>query len=202
MFKKMMTLALLAILFLGWHEPISAKTFTPDPFTNPLKPWTITFNDAVSDQADLKSIVIIANGKTNHPVDSTIISTDSTKVKVQPSKRYEPGIVYTLVVPKGFLSANDEQLAADVTMSFELSSTHIESIYAEFNRLATNVVVYGSTNVAKVTVSVGNTSETSLHRLGNKFSRGIPGLTEGELLTIRAYDEHNILLETQTYTVK
>lgn len=201
MFKKSLSLVLLATLFLFWNESASARILDFKPITDPEKPWTITFNDDVSKQADLNSIRITSNDKVNHAISITI-SADLKKVIVKPLNPYHFGTDYTLIIPKGFESAKGEKLKADVTLPFKLQGIHIQTIDANWNALATNVIVQGSTNVAKVTASLNGTPEKTLNRLGTEFSRGIQGLLPGDPLTIRVYDEKDILLETQTYTVK
>lgn len=201
MLKRIMSPLLLATLFLFWNESASAKTFDFQTITDPDKSWTIKFNDAVNEQADLNSIYITSTDKVNHDV-SIIISADSEKVIVKPKKPYQVGTDYTLVIPKGFISAKGQKLKADVTMPFKLQGIHIQTISANWNALATNVIVQGSTNVSKVTVSLNSNPEKILIRLANKFSLGMSGLLPGDPLTIRAYDEQDNLLETQYYEVK
>lgn len=198
----MIPLLFLATLFLFGNEPVNAKTFDFQPITDSMKPWTITFNDDVSDQANLKSIIITSSNKTNHDVSITI-SDDSKKVIVKPLKPYQIGVDYTLIVPEGFESAKGAKLNKDFTKPFKLQGTHIESVSANWNAFATNVIVQGAKDVAEVKVFLERDHRiVTLNQLGYKFSSGIRSLQPGDALTIRAYDEQNNLLETQYYEVK
>lgn len=199
--KKIILLLFLATLFLFRNEPVNAKPFDFQPIEDSMKPWTITFNDDVSKQANLKSIIITSSNKTNHDVSITI-SDDSKKVIVKPLNPYQIGVDYTLIVPEGFESAKGAKLNKDFTKPFKLQGTHIESVSANWNGLATNVIVQGTKNVAEVKVFLEGGRIITLNQLGYKFSRGIIGLLPGDALTIRAYDEQNNLLETQYYEVK
>jgi len=202
MLKRITSLLLLATLFLFWNETASAVTFEFEPITEPEKSWTITFNDEVNQLADLESIYITSADQVKHDV-SIRLSADSKKIIVKPTKPYQFGKNYTLVIPKGFESAKGQKLKDEVALPFRLQGTHIQTISANWNSMVTNVIVQGTDAVAKVTVSFRNVPKKTLHRqLNNTFSHGVGGLVTGDLLTIHAYDAQNQLLETQHYEVK
>jgi len=202
MLKRITSLLLLATLFLFWNETASAVTFNFEPITEPEKSWTIMFNDDVNERADLESIYITSADQVKHDV-SIRLSADSKKIIVKPTKPYQFGENYTLVIPKGFESAKGQKLKEDVTLPFKLQGTYIQTISADWNSLATNVIIQGTDSVVKVTASFGNAPEKTLHRqLNNKFTLGMGGLLRGDTLTIHAYDAQNQLLETQYYEVK
>lgn len=202
MLKKITTLVLLATLFLFWIEPASAKTFDFKPITDPMKDWTISFSDTVNEPVDPNAIYITSANNQNHDV-SIRLSADSTKIIVEPKNPYLFGTEYTLVIPQSFASAKGQKLKEEVTMPFQLQGTHIQTITANWNSLATNVIVQGTEHVAKTTVSFRNMPEKNLHRQSNNtFSLGVGGLAAGDILTIHAYGAQDQLLETQLYEVK
>ncbi|MEK5039857.1 Ig-like domain-containing protein [Sporosarcina sp. FSL K6-3457] len=203
MFKKVTSLLLLATLFLFGVHPASAVTFDFQLITDSEKSWTITFNENVNERADLNSIHIQSANKVEHEV-SSVLSDDSTKIIVKPTKPYRFGTEYTLVIPKGLTSVKGTPLKEDVTKSFTLQSTYIDTIETDSTSWLTNVVVQRkSSDVSHMTVSLeGFLEEMTLLRQNNQFSRGIRGLAAGQTVIIRAYDENNQLLETQYYDVK
>ncbi|MEK4711871.1 hypothetical protein [Sporosarcina sp. FSL K6-5500] len=202
MLKKITTLVLLATLFLFWIEPASAKTFDFKPITDPMKTWTISFSDKVNEPVDPNAIYITSTNNQKHEA-SIRISADLTQIIVEPINPYLFGTEYTLVIPQSFASVKGQKLKEEVTMKFQLQGTHIQTISANFNILATNIIVQGKSEVAKTTVALDNLPEKVLIRQSNnKFSLGMNGLLSGDVLTIRAYDAHGQLLEKQFYEVK
>lgn len=202
MFKKITTLLLLATLFLFWIEPASAKTFDFKPITDPMKPWTISFSDTVNEPVDPNAIYITSANNQNHEA-SIRLSADSTQIIVEPTNPYLFGTEYTLVIPQSFASAKGQKLKEEVTMKFQLQGTHIQTISANLNDWVTNIIVQGTSQVTRTTVSLDGVPERNLHRQSNNtFSLGMPGLYTGAMLTIRAYDAQDQPLETQSYEVK
>ena len=167
-----------------------------------MKPWTITFNKTVSNESqNRQSIYIQTSDQQRHDV-SIQLSADSEKVIVETKKPYLFGEVYTLIIPKGFKSANGTTLKTDVTKSFQVTGKSINEINATANPLFTNIIVKGTADIFKVTFSLNESEEQSLHRTNEHFSFGQQGLAKGDLLTIRAYNTQSKLIETQYYQVK
>lgn len=167
------------------------------------KPWTITFsNNVAKDNQNLQLIYIESASK--QKLEASIkISAESNKVIVKPENPYLFGETYTLVIPKGFQSANGKKTTREYTKQFKVEGDIIKSISAiDKKPLFTHVVVSGSTHIAHVEVVVNDESSTTLIRNKQEFSKGILGVSSGAHLTIHAYDSYNNLLETQYYVVK
>lgn len=201
MLKRITSLLLLATFFLLGNGLANAVTLDFKSITEPEKKWTVTFNDAVSERADLNSIYILSTDNVKHLVSITI-SANPKQIIVEPTKPYLIGSDYTLVIPKGFESAKGSKLKEDVTMPFTLQGTYIEAVSANWNSLVTNIIVQASTTVTSVKVSVQGKSEITLNGSVNQFSKGTRDLSPGDTLIILAYDAQNALLETQHYKVK
>lgn len=207
-FCTMITLTLLFTLLIPIFSSsfVEARTIDqPQPITNdPKKPWTITFNDAVeSDEKNLNRIYV--QSADNKKLEISIkVSTDFKKVIVIPENHYLLKENYTLFIPKGFKSANGQELTEDTTMPFKIEGKYIEEITANYNQLATNIIVTGTDDIEKVAVSVNKEQAVDFNRSGpgTYFSKGFPGLMKGDQLTVHVYDQKNILLETQYAVVK
>lgn len=198
------TLTLLLSLLLPFfiNGSISAETTGVQTIDYPTKSWTISFNDAVaSDEQNRQKIYVTTANKEIFEV-SINLSADSKKVIVEPKNPYIFGTTYTLVIPQDFQSANGSKLNAEVTKQFQLKGKVISKISTNMTPLLTNVIVNGSNNIMKVTVSINGDKATSLNYVGTHFSKGFIGLIKGDTLTINAYDQNNNLLETQKYVVK
>jgi hypothetical protein len=203
MIKRIVTTLLLVCLVLFFNVPANATSFESQIITDPEKSWTITFNNEVSFESPNRNAIYIvsANGD-KHPVSLTV-SDDSKKITVHPTEPYTFGTLYTLVIPKEFVSKKGDKLKLDVKKQFQLQGTHILTISATLNPLFTNVIVQGTSNVTSMKVSVNGTAEETIHPSSNhQFQRGMLGLAVGDQLIIRAFDRHGDLLETQNYEVK
>lgn len=171
-----------------------------EPITNPMKPWTITFSQDVSDQKDNLELITIQS-KNDNP--SLSLSADLKKVIVIPRNPYLFGERYTLTIPASFQAASGKFLNKPVTKEFEITGTYITDVSATMNPLATSVSVRVKPEIVSVSYSVNNGDSINLRRDGtDSFSKGQIGLAKGNLLTITAADEANQVLETQYYEVK
>lgn len=180
-----------------------AKTFDPPPVNDPVKPWTITFNEAIaSDEENLKKIYV--QSADNKKIETSYkISSDLTKVTVVVKNYYVFGETYILIIPKGFKSKEGKITSEDTTMAFQIEGKVITDITATENPLYTNIIVKGIEDITKVGLQSNRLKEVvKLNNVGTHFSKGILGLQKGDSLTIHAYDENNTLLETQYYNVK
>ena len=87
-------------------------------------------------------------------------------------------------------------------MSFKVQGKYIQSVQATLNPLVTNIVVQGTKEVSTMSISINGTNETPLHQGKNfQFSRGVPGLLNGDEIHVRAYTGQGDLLEEQTYRI-
>lgn len=171
-----------------------------EPITDPVKPWTITFSQDVSNQkANLELITI--QSKNNKL--SLSLSADLKKVIVKPKNPYLFGERYTLTIPASFTAASGKVLNKLVTKEFEMTGTYITDISATMNLLATSISVTVKPEVVSVSYSINNGDSNNLRRDGtNSFSKGQIGLAKGDLLTITILNEANHIIETQYYEVK
>lgn len=170
------------------------------PITDPVKPWTITFSQDVSNQeANLKLITIQSQ---NNKL-SLSLSADLKKIIVKPKNPYLFGERYTLTIPASFRATSGKVLNKPVTKEFEMTGTYITDVSATMNPLATSVSVKVKPEVATVSYSINNENSIKLRRDGtDSFSKGQIGLAKGNLLTITVLDEANRMMETQYYEVK
>lgn len=170
------------------------------PITDPVKPWTITFSQDVSNQeANLELITIQSQ---NNKL-SLSLSADLKKIIVKPKNPYLFGERYTLTIPASFQATSGKVLNKPVTKEFEMTGTYITDVSATMNPLATSVSVKVKPEVATVSYSINNENSIKLRRDGtDSFSKGQIGLAKGNLLTITVLDEANRMMETQYYEVK
>lgn len=170
------------------------------PITDPVKPWTITFSQDVSNQkANLELITIQSQ---NNKL-SLSLSADLKKIIVKPKNPYLFGERYTLTIPASFQATSGKVLNKLVTKEFEMTGTYITDVSATMNPLATSVSVKVKPEVATVSYSINNENSIKLRRDGtDSFSKGQLGLAKGNLLTITVLDEANRMMETQYYEVK
>ena len=158
---------------------IQAKSIDPPPSNDPVKPWTVTFNGAVgSDENNLKRIYVQSPDNTKIEI-SYKISADLEKVTVIPKNPYIFGDTYSLVIPKGFKSAQGKETTEDTTMAFQIERKVISDISATTTPLLTNIIVKGADNISKVTVSINNSEAVMLNSVGTHFSKGFLGLMKG-----------------------
>jgi len=207
MIKKIFTVALLTLLLplstLGiLGNTTNAQTVSQQIIQNPQKNWTISFNNTVANtEQNLQTIYVQSTNNEKHAV-SIQISADSKKVIVKPKIPYLFGTMYTLVIPSQFTSNDGKNIKAEVTKQFQIQGNIITDISALANPLFTNIIVKGSDEMIKVTADINGGSEFPLIRNNAQFSKGQQGLVKGDFLTIRAYDRHNNVVETQYYKVK
>lgn len=199
-------IALTCLLVLGSlglpSDITSANSVSQEPIEDPTKEWTITFNTPVANELqNLQKIYVKSTDNLKHEV-SIQLSADSEKVTVKPKIPYHFGKTYELVIPKDFQSNTGKNLNNNVTKQFQVQGKVISDITAVYTTLFTNIIVKGSSELTKVTYSFNGSQEQPLIRNSSHFSRGQQGLAKGDLLTIRAYNSRDSLLETQYYEVK
>lgn len=195
-------ICLMVISLFGMSDNrISAETIDMQEITNPLKPWTITFNKPVSSNAENLQKVRINSTKSHKYDVSTKVSADSHKVIVVPEKPYLFGTIYTLVIDKKIKSSEGTELITDVTKTFVVKGVSIQSITAIANPLVTNIIVKGDNTVSTISLTINQSNEQVLIKNGIQFSKGIQGLIKGDYLTIKAFDTDKNLIETQHYEV-
>lgn len=206
MTKKISFVILLAFLLMlssiGITKSVAtAETLDIQVITNPFKPWTITFSNTVStDSKNLDTVVVQSASKINHRV-SIKVSADSSKVIVETEKPYLFGNTYKLIIPKKFVSEKGNELQAEKVKFFRITGEKIQTISATANPFVTNIIVKGDSSISRVSFALKNGQEEFLIRNGQQFSKGLQGLSREDLLTIRAYDSTNLLIETQYYEV-
>lgn len=195
------TAAILLYSLLVWITPATAKTFETKIIHDPQKVWKVTFNKEVQFNENMNNIYIQTDSGERTP---TIlkISNDSKTVMIYPQTPYLMGKSYTMIITKDVQSQKKKPIKEETRMSFKIQGKVIQSIQAILNPLVTNVVVQGTQDAAKMSMSVNGTDEIPLHMGQNfQFSRGVPGLINGDKIRIRAYSEQGDLLEEQTYQI-
>lgn len=196
------TAAFLLLGFFIWMMPATAKTFETKIISDPQKVWKITFNKEIQfNDSTNDNIYIQTDSGERMPV-SLEISNDSKTVMIHPQTPYLMGKSYSLIISKNVQSQKKEPIKEETSMSFKIQGEVIQSIQASLNPLVTNVVVQGTPAAAKMSMSVNGSDEMPLH-MGKsfQFSRGVPGLMNGDKIRIRAYTEQGNLLEEQTYQI-
>ncbi|WP_153730445.1 Ig-like domain-containing protein [Sporosarcina obsidiansis] len=167
--------------------------------TDPMKPWTITFNQEVLNQTD--NLHRISMYSKDQKV-SLSLSADSKKVTVKPQIPYLFGEIYTLTIPSDFRSDSGKVLKTAVTKEFEITGQYIQAITAVANPFVTNINVQTNQEVFQANFSVNQGTPIKMIRNLDSFSKGQLGLTKGDMLTIEVFDQQERLLETQYYEVK
>ncbi|MEK4384790.1 Ig-like domain-containing protein [Solibacillus sp. FSL W7-1464] len=202
-FYTIITLALLISLLIPIFSSnyAEAQSFKQTSTSNSVKPWTITFNEAVAGDRDNLNQIYVQSDDNNKVEISINLSADSKEVIVIPQNHYNFAETYTLVIPKGFKSAGGQKLPEDTKMPFIIEGQYIEEITANFNALATNITVKGADSIAEVKVTINNGQTETLISNGTHFSKGLLGLVKGDRLKIQVYNEDRHLLETHYYNV-
>ena len=193
---------LLLCSFVIWITPATAKTFEPKITHDPQKDWTIAFNSEILFNENIKNYIYIeTESGDQHPV-SLDISEDSKKVMVHAKNTLFNGRILFFNHYKRCSIINKKPLKEETSMSFKVQGKHIQSIQATLNPLVTNIVVQGTKEVSTMSISINGTNETPLHQgKNNQFSRGLPGLINGDEIHVRAYTGKGDLLEEQTYRI-
>lgn len=199
--RKYFALFILAFCMLILISPAEAKTFKSEVINDSQKSWNIEFNKEVNPTIDSQTIYILADNGEKHPV-SLLVSDDHKRVTVKPLEPFLLGTNYTLIVTKEVESLQGGKLKEESKLSFKVEGDYIQSVQAAVNPFVTNVRVQGTKDVQKMTISVNNSEEITLHPyVDSQFNRGALGLVNGDILHIQAYDEQGHLLEKQTYKV-
>ena len=193
-------IALLSLLI--WMTPATAKTFDEKPTNDPKKVWNITFNSEILFDENINNYIYIETESGNRHPAFLKKSDDAKTVMVHPETPFLIGESYTLIITKSVQSASKKPLNEETRMSFKIQGEYIQSVQANLNPLATNILVQGTKSVSTMSFSINGTSEKPLHQgKSYQFSRGVPGLINGDEIHIRAYAEQGDLLEEQTYRI-
>lgn len=179
-----------------------ALTFDSKTITNADKTWTIRFNSEISRTINLNSNIYIQDSAGNrHPAEAAL-SSDGKAINVTPDEPYYIGKSYRVVVTTGVSSKSGKTLKEQAVLPFSIKGDYIHSASAVLNPFATNVTVQGTSSVYQMTASLNGALETGLHRTsGNRFSYGMIGLINGDIITICAYSTTGKLLEQYNYEV-
>lgn len=200
MIKRIFTGFLVACFLLITVPSVNAVTFKQKTDPDPEKDWTITFNQEVDRSSLTKQLIYVKTASGDiHPT-SFSLSDDLMKITVKPEKPYTIKTTYSLFISKEVGSKKGKKLKSDVNMDFEIQGIHIQDINATLNSFLTNVQVQASDEVAEIGLSVNGDSEQIMKQIGGKkFEIGLLGLSNGNHLTMYAYDKDSELLEKQTY---
>ncbi|WP_077214968.1 Ig-like domain-containing protein [Bacillus dakarensis] len=178
--------------------PASAKNFEKEVTHDPQKVWEIEFNSVVEFNEDIKkSIYIETESGQHHPVNLQL-SADGKTIKVHPDKPFFIEESYSLIITEDVYSVAGTKLNEETIMPFEVQGEYIQSVQVTLNPLVTNVQAKAANGVARITISINGGSEIALHE---DRTRGIRGLMAGDEIQIFAYDQHEQLLEKQSYQV-
>lgn len=181
---------------------VSAKTFDSKITNNSNKEWTIAFNSKIAfNEATKNFIYIVTDSGEQHPT-TLKISDDAKKVTIHPEAPFLLGESYSVVITKDVQTETGKYLKEETRMPFSVQGKYIVSVKAILNPLVTNVVIQGTKEVAKMSISVNGNSEIFLHNNGNgQYTRGMLGLMDGDEIHIRAYTEESSLLEEQMFKI-
>ena len=201
--KKIIYCSFIALLNLFiWMTPATAKTFSEKITHDSKKVWNITFNSEILFNENINNYIYIeTEAGARHPA-SLKISDDTKTVMVRPEIPFLMGESYSLIITEAVQSATKKTLNEETRMSFKVQGKYIQSIQAALNPLVTNIIVQGTKEVFTVSISINGTEETPLHQgKSYQFSRGVPGLINGDEIHVRAYSGQGDLLEEQTYRI-
>lgn len=201
--KKFLSLLLIATFMFCIQPVVDAKTFELQLINDVNKPWSISFNTKV-DYSQVTRDAISIKSETGEIIPITYsISDDLTKIIVKPSKPYKFGTTYTLQIGKKVASSKGNKLLTDVTKQFKLQGTYIADISNTTNPWVKNIKVQVTSKVSSVKVSINNSQEVDLNQSSHlEYERGFQGLTSGDDITIRVYNNLGNLIETQLYVLK
>ncbi|MCL6639567.1 MAG: Ig-like domain-containing protein [Firmicutes bacterium] len=163
---------------------------------NPKKTWTVKFNLPLN-KATVNSNNIYVTDDNNQRV-STLLATsdDGTAVSVSPAGSYQAGKEYRLFLTGGLTSTRGLTLSPQVVVPFTVSDPNAKIILFESNysSFLTGITVVTSPDVYSVLVN-----QTEMHYRGNNtYNLGVPGLSQGASVTVKAYDGSGKLLESKT----
>ena len=185
-----------------WMTPATAKNFEEKTTDDPKKVWNITFNSEILFNEKIDNYIYIESESGIHHPASLERSADARTIRVRPETPFLIGESYSLVITKDVQSATKKMLKEETRMSFKVQGKYIQSVQATLNPLVTNIVVQGTQEVSTMSISINGTNETPLHQGKNyQFSRGMPGLINGDEIHVRAYTGKGVLLEEQTYRI-
>lgn len=95
-----------------------AKNFAESTDVPLDKRWTITFNKAVSKNADLEKFVYVEDSAKNKVPIEISINTARTKVYVEPIEKYKAGETYQLMISQALTSESGKKLKDTVVKKF------------------------------------------------------------------------------------
>ena len=192
-------------------DPLAGFTVWPGKTTDDVKKvWTVTFSTPLAQNSVNSSSIYVTNTNNLRVSSKLTLASDKCSVTVAPISSYKSG-EYRLYITGGIKSPEGVKLVEQVMMPFTVSDplggqvptspnekpSYILDVQSTVGEYVTNFTVNTDIGVYRVDVN-----STKLSYLGdNKFSGGIFGLSAGDIVTVKGYDNSNRLLETYKYVV-
>ncbi|GAB6173456.1 hypothetical protein JCM15765_29340 [Paradesulfitobacterium aromaticivorans] len=192
-------------------DPLAGFTVWPGKTTDDVKKvWTVTFTTPIAPNSVISSSIYVTNTSNAKVSTKLTLSADKRSVTVAPLSSYKSG-EYRLYITGGIKSPEGVKLVEQVMMPFTVSDplggqaptspnekpSYILDVQSTVGEYVTNFTVNTDIGVYRVDVNY-----TKLSYMGdNTFSGGIFGLSAGDTVTVKGYDNSNRLLETYKYVV-
>lgn len=199
-------LATLVLLLLLPVSSVLAVSSTPGVTTWPSqtitdanKVWTISFKSPCLSTSININTIYVKNSSQVKIATTATPSADGLSVKVTPNSPYPAG-EYNLYITTGVTSKNNVKLNEQIIFPFTVESlptaSKIIDVKSTFNSYVTGFTVKTAPSVYKVNVN----KETTMQYSGaSTYNAGVYGLTQGSTITIDAYDQNGVLLQTYNY---
>lgn len=193
-------------------DPLAGFTVWSGKTTDDVKKvWTVTFSTPISPNSVTSSSIYVANTNNGRISTKVTLSADKRTVTVAPLSSYKSG-EYRLYITSSVKSPEGLKLAEQVMMPFTVidplsgqvpaspdeKPSYILDVQSTVSEYVTNFTVNTDIGVYRVDVN-----STKLSYMGeNMFSGGVFGLSAGDTVTIKGYDNSNRLLESYKYVVQ
>lgn len=198
-------LLLVTIMLLLPASSVSAATSTAGfttwsaQTTNDVKKvWTISFKSPFLNTSVTSNTIYVKDSKQVKIAATIKPSTDGLSATVTATKAYTAGD-YNLYVTDGITSRSGVKLGEQIILPFTVivtpAVTPIVDVQSVFNAFVTDLTVTTTPNVCKVNVN----NITMRYAGDNTYNTGLYGLKQGSTITVQAYDQNGVLVQTYKY---
>lgn len=192
-------------------DPLAGFTVWPGKTTDDVKKvWTVTFSTPIAPNSVNSSSIYVTNTNNGRISTKLTLAEDKSSVSVAPLSSYKSG-EYRLYITSGIKSPEGVKLVEQVMMPFTVvdplngqvpispneKPSYILDVQSTVSEYVTNFTVNTDIGVYRVDV---NSSKLS-YAGDNTFNGGVFGLSSGDTVTVKAYDNSNRLLESYQYAV-
>ncbi|WP_071392844.1 Ig-like domain-containing protein [Bacillus tuaregi] len=208
--KKWGILSILCIITLFMVVPNSVSsaeenvsTWKSKTITDSNKVWTVAFSQPLKESSVTKTNIKVKDENNRTISTEVTLSSDKKAIIVTPKSAYEENKSYTLNISSKVTSADGEKLAKGIVQPFTLdaipdANEPINHVSLKHNTYVTSITASGNNSVIKMTAN-----NKEMHYEGNNtYSLGLTGLTSGDSITIKAYDQNNKVIFTKDYQVQ